>query len=162
MEAPHLQKPKPRPPLRLDRSTGPLHDQSVGEYATVTAALSLLASSLTGTLGSALPSSNAKAAAAVATIARSHHVSGARARAAYEHAPYRTPALRYLYSIGWVSAASDLNACKAAQVIGPNPVTAATQALRGPQKTLALLRSAHVTVGAAAAAIGRGTTDGCS
>jgi hypothetical protein len=40
-------------------------------------------------------------------------------------------------------------------------VTAAL-AMRGSPKTLAMLRAAHVGVGQAAAAIGRGTTDGCS
>ena len=76
--------------------------------------------------------------------------------------PYRKPALRYLYTVGWVSAASDLNSCKAAQLLGPDPAVAAAQALRGSPKTLALLRAAHLTVGQAATAIARGTTDGCA
>jgi hypothetical protein len=132
------------------------------EYATVTAALAMLASSLSGALGSVLPSSDAKATAAVATIARSHHLAGPVARAAYAKAPYSRPALRYLYAVGWVSAASDLGSCKAAQILGPDPTVAAAHALRGSPKTLAMLRAAHVSVGQAAAAIGRGTTDGCS
>jgi hypothetical protein len=61
-----------------------------------------------------------------------------------------------------VSAASDLSSCEAAQVLGPDPTVAAAQALRGSPKTLAMLRAAHVSVGQAAAAIGRGTTDGCA
>jgi hypothetical protein len=132
------------------------------EYATVAAALAMLASSLSGALGSALPSSDVKAASAVATIARSHHLAAPVARAAYAKAPYKRPALRYLYSVGWVSAASDLSSCEAAQVLGPDPTVAAAQALRGSPKTLAMLRAAHVSVGQAAAAIGRGTTDGCA
>jgi hypothetical protein len=132
------------------------------EYATVTAALAMLASSLSGALGSVLPSSDVKAAAAVATIARSHHLSGPVARAAYEQLPYRTPALRYLYAVSWVSSASDLSSCKAAQVLGPDPTVAAAHALRGSPKTLGRLRAAHISVGRAAAAIGRGTIDGCT
>ena len=134
----------------------------MAEYATVTAALAMLASSLTGAFGSALPSTDAKAVSIVSAVARSHHVSGSRARGAYEEAPYRKPALRYLYTVGWVSAASDLNSCKAAQLLGPDPAVAAAQALRGSPKTLALLRAAHLTVGQAATAIARGTTDGCA
>src|SRR5947207_3655651 len=99
------------------------------EYATVTAALAMLASSLSGALGSVLPSSDVKAASAVATIARSHHLSAPAARAAYEKAPYGRPALRYLYAVGWVGSASDLSSCKAAQVLGPDPAVAAAQAL---------------------------------
>jgi hypothetical protein len=132
------------------------------EYATVTAALAMLASSLSGALGSALPSSDAKATAAVATIARSHHLAGPVARAAYAKAPYSRPALRYLYAVGWVSAASDRVSCKAAQVLGPDPTLAAADAMRSSPKTLAMLRVARISVGQAAAAIGRGTTDGCT
>jgi hypothetical protein len=76
-------------------------------------------------------------------------------------APFGTPALRYLYAIGWVGSASNLGACKAAQVLGPEPQMAASQALRASPNALALLRRAHLTVARAAAAIGRGTTDGC-
>jgi hypothetical protein len=39
---------------------------------------------------------------------------------------------------------------------------AAAHALQGSPKTLALLHAAHITVGQAAAAIGRGTNDGCA
>jgi hypothetical protein len=140
-----------------------MHDHLVGvEYATVTAALAMLASSLSGALGSVLPSSDVKAASLVSAAARSHHVSGARARTAYAKAPYRKPALRYLYAVGWVGAASNLASCRAGQVLGPDPGAAAAEALRGSPKSLAALRAAHVTVGQAAAAIGRGTTDGCT
>jgi len=134
----------------------------VVEYATVTAALAMLASSLSGAFGSVLPATDTKAASIVSAVARSHHVSGSLARGAYEKAPYRKPALRYLYTVGWVSSASNLSSCKAAQLLGPDPVVAAAQALRSSPKTLALLRTAHLTVAQAAAALGRGVTDGCA
>ena len=132
------------------------------EYATITAALALLGSSLSGALGSVLPATDAKAAAAVTSIARTHHLSAPAARAAYAKAPYSRPALRYLYAVGWVGSASDLSACKAAQILGPDPTAAADHALRASPKLLALLRAAHITVAQAATAIGRGTTDGCA
>jgi len=134
----------------------------VVEYATVTAVLGMLASSLSGSLGTALPASNTTAASRIAAVARAHHVPAAQAQSALGKAPYGTPALRYLYAVGWVSAASNVASCRAAQVLGPDPRVAASQALRGSPKTLALLRASHVQVSQAAAAIGRGTTDGCS
>ena len=134
----------------------------VVEYATITAALAMLVSSLNGVLVSALPSTNARAASLVTSVARSHHLSGSQAHTAYTAAPYRKPALRYLYAMGWVGSASDLNACKAAQILGPDPNVAATQALQASPKALALLRTAHLTVRQGAAAIARGSTDGCT
>jgi len=132
------------------------------EYATITAALAMLASSLHGIVGGALPLSDRKAGPQVASIARSQHVSGAQARAAYAKASYRKPALRYLYAVSWVSSASNLSACEAAKLLGPDPTAAAAQALRASPKTLVLLGKAHITVSQAASAIGRGTTDGCA
>jgi hypothetical protein len=139
-----------------------VHDHRVVEYAAITAALAILASSVGGVLNSVVPVTDLKAAQQVSSVARSHHVAGPRARAAYEHAPYRKPALRYLYAVGWVGAASNLGQCKAAQLLGPDPRDAAAQAIEASPKTLAALRAAHVTVAQAATAIGRGTTDGCA
>jgi hypothetical protein len=132
------------------------------EYATITAALSILASSLGGTLGSVLPSSTAKGASLVASVARSHHVSTVSARAAYEKASFTRPELRYLYAVGWISSSSDLARCKAAQLLGPDPAVASAQALRASPKAMTALRHAHITLAQAAAALGRGLTDGCA
>jgi hypothetical protein len=134
----------------------------VVEYATIAAALSMLASSLGGALGSAIPSTDARAGARIAALARAHAVSAPQARAAYAKAPFAKPTMRYLYALGWVGSASNLSACKAAQILGPDPKVAATQALTASPKALALLQKARVTVSQAAAAIARGTTDGCA
>ena len=133
------------------------------EYASITAALSILASSLSGALGSAvaLPLNDVKAAALVSAAARSHAVSGPEARNAYAAAPYRKPSLRYLYTVGWVGSFSNRAACGAVLLLGPKPSDAAAQALRSSPTLLARLRAAHVSVSQAAAAIGQGTTDGC-
>jgi len=131
------------------------------EYASITAAMALLGSSLSGAFASVLPSTTIKGATVVAAVARAHHVPSGSARAAYRQAPYKRPELRYLYAIGWVASASDHDKCVAARLLGPDPAVAATQALQGSPKVLALLRRAHVTVPAAAGAIGRGVTDGC-
>ena len=134
----------------------------MGEYAAVTAAISLLASSLTGAFGAALSSSDVKTAALVANLARTHHLSSTEARAAYKHAPYGRPGLRYLYALGWLSAASNPTFCKLEQALGGDPAAATAQSLRSSPKIVTTLRNAHITVSDAAAAIGRGTTDGCS
>lgn len=131
------------------------------EYASITAALTIFVTSLSGTFASGLSSNTTKSAGLVAAFARSHHVSAPQARAAYAAAPYTKPALRYLYAVGWVGAASNLTTCKVAQVLGPDPSVAAAQALQGSPKALALLHSAHVSVSQAASAIGHGSTDGC-
>jgi hypothetical protein len=134
----------------------------VVEYASITAALTIFVTSLTGVYASGLTSSSAKTANLVASIGRAHHVPAPKARAAYAAAPYGKPALRYLYAVGWVGAASNLGTCKGTQLLGPDPTSAAAQALQASPKALALLHSAHITVSQAAAAIGRGSTDGCS
>lgn len=134
------------------------------EYASITAALAILALSLGGTLGSAvaLPSTDGKAAVLVSRVAVKEKVQGAEARAAYARAPFRRPALRYLYVVGWVTAAKDRTACQGALLLGPEPKVVATQLIRRSPKILERLRSAHVTVGQAATALGRGTKDGCA
>jgi len=131
------------------------------EYASITAALALLGSSLGGAFASALPTTTTKGSSLVAAVATARHVPSASARTAYAKAPYRKPQLRYLYAIGWVASASDVGKCTAAKLLGPDPTVAATQALQGSPKVLAVLRRAHVTVAAAASAIGRGVADGC-
>jgi hypothetical protein len=136
----------------------------VVEYASITAAMAILASSLGGVLGSvaALPTTDVKAAALVSKVAAKQRVPGADARAAYAKAPFRRPALRYLYAVGWVSAAKDRAACQTALLLGPKPKDAAAQLLRRSPKLLARLRAARVTVRQAATALGRGTIDGCA
>lgn len=134
------------------------------EYASITAAMAILASSLGGTLGSvaALPATDVKAAALVSKVAARQSVPGAEARAAYARAPFRRPALRYLYVVGWVSAAKDRASCQAALLLGPKPKDAAVESIRRSPRLLARLRAAHVTVSQAATAVGRGTIDGCA
>ena len=133
------------------------------EYASITAALAILAGAVSGTLGAvrALPATNAKATALVTSAAVSQHVSGSGARSAYEKAPYRQPALRYLYVVAWVAAAGDHTRCQAQLLLGPDPREAAAAAIRRTPRLLARLRTAHLTVAQAATAIGRGTKDGC-
>ena len=91
----------------------------MGEYASITAAITIFVTSLTGVYATGLTASTTKTAALVSAIARSRNVPAPKARAAYAAAPYSKPALRYLYAVGWVGSASNLATCKAAQVLGP-------------------------------------------
>lgn len=145
----------------LDLAAVGRDDPTMVEYASVVSAISFFVASLSGAYGSLLPSTATKATAGAAGIARAHNVSGGQAKAAYAKAPFKRPALRYLYAVGFVGSASNLAACKAAQVLGPDPTVAATQSLEASPKALATLRASHVTIAEAASAIGKGTTAGC-
>ena len=134
----------------------------MGEYATLTGSLAALFSSLSIVAHSIqIPLTAVGAQAMAASTARSHGVAGPVGKAAYASAPFKKPALRYLYSVGWVGAASNVPACKAALLLGGNPDAAAAQALRQSPTLLARLRTARITESQASAAIGRGFQDGC-
>ena len=75
------------------------------EYAGIVAAISLLAATLTGAYGNnvaAVFASSGASVAAVTKAAKKEGLSPARAKAAYKRAPYRKPALKYLYALGWI------------------------------------------------------------
>ena len=91
----------------------------------------------------------------------SSHVSSAQARAAFEAAPYHAPALRYLYSVGWVWAASNATPCRAALLFGAQPSDAAAQAFQQAPKLVERLRTDRISLTRAAAAVGQGITAGC-
>lgn len=131
------------------------------EYAGLTAAMALLVSSLSGVLGSTLPGNNVRASALVTSVATAHRLPGAKARAVYAHAPLKKPGLRFLYTVGWLSSAANLATCKAAELLGPDPLVVARQEIQATPKVLAGLKAAHVSVNEAALALARGATDGC-
>jgi hypothetical protein len=128
----------------------------MGSLAALFSSLSIVAHSIS------IPLTSVGAQALAASTASSHGVAGASGKAAYASAPFKKPALRYLYSVGWVGAASNVPQCKAALLLGPDPVTAAAQALQQSPTLLARLRKARITPSQAAAAIGRGYKDGCA
>jgi len=132
------------------------------EYATLVSSLAAFLSSLSIVANSVqVPLTTVGAQAMAASTARSHGLSGSVGKAAYSSAPSRKPALRYLYSVGWVGAASNVSACKAALLLGGSPVAAASQAVQSSPTLLSRLRTAHITAGQASAAIGAGFRDGC-
>lgn len=134
------------------------------EYASITAALAILTASLAGALSSGvpLPTNDVRGTALVVKAARSERADVSEARAAYAKAPFRKPALRYLYAVGWITASSDPAACHTGLLLGPKPKIQAAQAIQRSPKLLARIRAARLTVSQAATALGRGTTDGCT
>jgi hypothetical protein len=133
----------------------------VVEYATLAGSLAAMFASLSIVTHSVqIPLTSAGARAMAVATARSHGVPGSRGKAAYASAPFRKPALRYLYSVGWVGAASNVPACKAAVLLG-DPNAAASEAVRQSPELLARLRTAHITARQASAAVARGFEDGC-
>src|SRR5262249_9580007 len=127
----------------------------MGSLAALFSSLSIVAHSIS------IPLTSVGAAAMAASTARSHGIAGASGKAAYASAPYKKPALRYLYSVGWVGAASNLTQCRAALVLGLDPVNAAAQALQQSPRLLARIRTARITSSQASVAIARGFQDGC-
>ncbi len=132
------------------------------EYASLTAALAGLFASLSVAIGPGrLPANDLSAAALVSAAARSSHVSSSQARGAFEAGPYHTPALRYLYSVGWVWADSNATTCKAALLFGAQPSDAAAQAFQQAPKLVERLRTDRISLTRAAAAVGQGISAGC-
>ena len=134
----------------------------MGEYATLVGSLAALFSSLSLLAHSIeLPLNAVSGQAMAASLAHAHGVPGPAGKTAYANAPYRKPALKYLYSVGWVGAASNLPACHAALLLGGSPATAAAQALQQSPSLLARLRAAHVSTAQASAAVAQGFQAGC-
>lgn len=134
------------------------------EYAGITAALAVLVSSLGGLaadVGTTLPATHARAVHLVSTAAKREHVRAAQARLAYRKAPYRTAALKYLYTVGWVGATADAATCMVGRLLGPPPKREVLAALGRSPALLAALRKARIPRAAAATAIARGVTDAC-
>ena len=134
------------------------------EYGSLTSALAVLASALAGLLSipvGSLPATDGKATVLVTATAAKQHVDAAKARSVYRRAPYGKPFLQYLYTVGWMSRSRSRAWCAVDRAAGADPVDDAAKQIRSSQKLLARLRVAHVTVPAAASAIGKGVALAC-
>jgi hypothetical protein len=146
----------------LDAAGSVAEDELVVEYASLTAALAGLFASISVVIGAArLPANELHAGALVSAAARSSHVSGSQARGAFEAAPYSAPALRYLYSLGWIWATANATTCKAALLLGAKPAAAAAQAFQQTPSLAERLRTDRISLTRAATAVGQGITAGC-
>jgi hypothetical protein len=135
------------------------------EYAGILAAVSLMAISLTGAYGrnvSAVFNSSSVGIAAVAKAAKAQKVSVAGAKTAYRRAPYKKPALRLLYGLGWIGGTKNLAQCGLTS-LGPGAARdAAVQDMRKNPKLVAQLKRRGISVSAAANAVTNGVVSACA
>jgi hypothetical protein len=137
---------------------------AVIEYATLTAALALFSTSLSGLQArilQRLAGSNAVAVQQAVIRAKTSGVSTAGARAAYLRAPYGKPALRYVYATGWVSGAKDQRACVLARIDVEDTTSLTIKAIRALPATLRQLRRLRLTAVQAGTAFARGFVSAC-
>jgi hypothetical protein len=135
------------------------------EYAGIVAAISLLAATLTGAYGNnvaAVFASSGASVAAVAKAAKKEGLSPARAKAAYKRAPYRKPALRYLYALGWIGGSKNLGQC-GLTLLGKDAAKKYTaRQIRGNAKLMAQLKRRAISAQAAAGAVVEGVVSACA
>ena len=134
------------------------------EYASVTSAVALIAIALAGfqaKVAAILPTSSATAVTLAAKTASGQGVSTAGAREAARTAPYRKPALRYLYAAGWVAGTKKEVACRLTQLAPDTAARHAADALRRDAAARSRLSKMGVTVTTAARAITRGIASAC-
>lgn len=134
------------------------------EYAGIVAALSLLAATLSGAYGpnvAAVFASGSVSVGAAAKAARSQQVSPAGAREAYKRAPYAKPALKYLYSLGWIGGTKNRAACGLTLLAQDNATAHTTKSIRANPKLMTQLRRRGVSAAVAARAVVRGVVSAC-
>jgi len=135
------------------------------EYAGILAAVTLLAATLTGAYGrtvTAVFASSSAGVASAAKAAKTQKVSPAGARAAYSRAPYKKPALKYLYALGWIGGTKNPGQCGLALLGQDAAKDQAAREMRSNAKLVAQLKKRSVSVSAAANAVTRGVVSACA
>ena len=135
------------------------------EYAGILAAVSLMAITLTGAFGknvSAVFNSSSVGVAAVAKAAKAQKVSPAGAKSAYTKAPYRKPALKYLYALGWIGGTKNPGQCGLTLLGQGAARDAAAHEMRGNAKLVGQLKRRGISVSAAANAVTKGVVSACA
>jgi hypothetical protein len=145
----------------LDGRTVAADDATVIEFATVTALLGVLTTSLSGLQARVLQrlsGSNAVAVQQVVVSAKAENVASAAARGAYARAPYKQPALRYVYATAWVAGTKDRTSCTLAKIDVGGTRDLAVKALRQSPPTM---RRLQLTAVQAATAFANGFVSAC-
>jgi hypothetical protein len=135
------------------------------EYAGILAAVSLMAITLTGAYGknvSAVFASSGVGIAAVAKAAKAQKISPAGAKTAYTRAPYKKPALRYLYALGWIGGTKHPAQCGLTLLGEGAARDAAANEMRGNAKLVSQLRRRGISVSTAANAVTKGVVSACA
>lgn len=137
----------------------------VVELATLISAISLLTTSL-GTLqqrvAERLVRSSAVAVSQAVAQGRKAGVAAAETRAAYAKAPYRLPALRYVYSLGWIAGSRHKTVCVLARLDVAGTKAQVIAALRKSAQAVRVVRELHLTVAQAGTAFTAGFTSACA
>lgn len=134
------------------------------EYASVTSAVALIAVALAGfqaKIVATLPTSTATAVSLAAKTATAQGVAPAGAREAVRRAPYRKPALKYLYAAGWVVGTKKQVACHLAALAPDTSARYAAEALRRDAKARARLSALGITVATASRVVTTGISSAC-
>ena len=135
------------------------------EYAGILAAMSLLAATLTGAYGqnvAAVFASSGASISAVAKVAKKEGVSTAGAKAAFKRAPYRKPALKYLYAVGWIGGTKNIGQCGLA-LLGTDPTKKYTEReIRKNSKLMTQLKKRAISAKTAASAVVDGVVSACA
>jgi hypothetical protein len=137
----------------------------VVEYASLVAAMAVLASTVTGAFGqklALLPTSSGAALTAVSAGARAQSVPVGEARAAYKRAPYSKPVLKYLYAVGWIGGKKSPFSCLFARVSREETEREAVAEIRKNAKLAKQLKRRSVTQKAAASVVVEGIASACS
>ena len=135
------------------------------EYAGILAAVSLMAITLTGAYGknvSAVFASSSVGIAAVAKAAKAQRVSSAGAKAAYTRAPYKKPALKYLYALGWIGGTKHPGQCGLTLLGEGAAKDAAASEMRSNAKLVSQLKRRGISVSAGANAVTKGVVSACA
>jgi hypothetical protein len=135
------------------------------EYAGILAAVSLMAITLTGAYGknvSAVFNSSSVGVAAVAKAAKAQKVPPAGAKSAYTRAPYKKPALKYLYALGWIGGTRNAGQCGLTLLSEGAAKDAAAHEMRGNAKLVGQLKRRGISVSAAATAVTKGVVSACA
>jgi hypothetical protein len=135
------------------------------EYAGIVAAVALMAATLTGAYGqtvTAVFASGTAGVASVAKAAKAQKVSPAGAKAAYNRAPYKKPALRYIYALGWIGGTKNAGQCGLTLLGQDAAKDQAAHELRSNTKLVRQLRKRDISVAAAAGALTKGVVSACA
>src|SRR5262249_22597378 len=108
-----------------------------------------------------LSGSNAVAVQQAVIRAKAERVPPAGARTAYARAPYKRPALRYVYATAWVAGTKDKKSCILAKLDVDGTRDLAIKALRANVPTMRQLRRLHLTAVQAATAFTNGFVSAC-
>jgi hypothetical protein len=136
----------------------------VVEYAGILAAVTLMAVTLTGAYGknvTAVFDTSSAAIAAVGKAAKAQKVSPAGAKTAYRQAPYKKPALKYLYALGWIGGTRNQGQCGLTLLSPDAARDVATTQIRENPKLSAQLKRRGISAVVAATAVTKGVVSAC-